>query len=112
MEMAKPLTSTFQRAPGFRRIKSKASGRSLAAPEEQVQLTSFLHLREDGKPKTEPTGSPGEQYYVLVVLWLNWRVVLQLWRRDGDRACVAQAVGETEAEAWKEIERQVALAGV
>lgn len=107
--MGQALTSTYQRVGGFRRVKAKASSRSLAAPEAGVQLSAHLHLREDGKPKSESTGSLGEQLYVLTVLWVNWRVVLELRRCDGDRACVAEAVGETEAEAWKEIERQLAL---
>ena len=67
-------------------MKAKASGRSLAAPDFGVQLAMHLHLRENGMPKEEMTGSAGEQLYVLTILWLDWRVVLELRRAAGDRA--------------------------
>jgi hypothetical protein len=103
--MAK-FDSSFQRMRGFRRMKSKASGRSLAHPETQVQLSGHLHLREDGQPKEELTNSDGETLYLLYVTWLNNRAFLDL-RRVEDGAWVAHAIAANEGEAWKQIEEQI-----
>ena len=50
------------RLRGFRRIKSKASGRSLAYPDADVQIAAHLHLREYGQPKEVSTGGASENF--------------------------------------------------
>jgi hypothetical protein len=107
-EMSVKYDSTFQRVGGFIRIKSKPSKRALGGNGLPVQVSAFLHLRENGKPKNESDGSPGEVAYLLLVKWINDRAYLEMVRVD-DGAPVAQAMGATEDEAWKAILRQIQL---
>jgi hypothetical protein len=103
--------SSYQREPGFRRIKAKASGRSLAHKDAQVQIAGHLHLRENGQPKTELVGSDGETLYVLYVSWLEERAFLDL-RRVKDGAWVAYAVGPNEGVAWDRLDEQIETLGI
>lgn len=103
--------STYQRLPGFRRVKSKASGRSLAHPDTNTQLSLHLHLRTDGQPKEILDGTSGEVLYALYVSWLNERAFLDL-RRVSDGAWVAHAIGVNEGEAFQQIEKQIAALGL
>lgn len=109
--MPVPFDSTYQRAPGFRRIKSKASGRSLAHPDTKVQIAGHLHLREQGQPKLEMVGADGETVYVLYVSWLRERAFLDL-RRVEDGAWMAHAVGPNEGVAWDRLEEQIETLGI
>lgn len=109
--MAISFGSTYQRARGFRRLKSKASGRSLANPEAEVQVSIHLHLREAAQPKEVMTGTDGETLYALYVSWLAWRAYLDL-RRVSDGAWVASAVAPTEGEAWAMLEKQIQTLGI
>lgn len=104
--------STYQRVPGFVRVKAKSSGRALGGAGSEAQLSLFLHLRDHGQPKMEITGSPGETLYALTVLWLPKDRVFLTLRRVEDGAVVAEVAGSTEAEAWQQVERQLAVRGL
>jgi hypothetical protein len=107
----KKFDSTYQRTPGFRRVKAKPSGRALGGEGSPAQIALHLHLREAGNPKTEQTGSPGEKLYALTVLWLGDHAFLEL-RRHADGGRVSEAVGATEAEAWEKIERELEILSI
>jgi hypothetical protein len=109
--MSVPFDSTYQGLPGCRRIKSKASGRSLALPEAHVQVSAHLHLREHGQPKLVSTGSKDEVLYLLYVSWLEERAFIDL-RRMRDGAFVAHGIGRNEGEAFQQIEQQIATLGL
>jgi hypothetical protein len=105
------LDSTYQRMAGWRRVKSKASGRALATPEANIQVSLHLHLRDGGQPKEILAGATGEVLYLLYVSWLNERAFLDL-RRVPDGAFVAHGIGRSEGEAFQQIEQQIAALGL
>jgi hypothetical protein len=106
-----PFDSSYQREPGFRRLKSKASGRSLANPDVDVQIAAHLHLRAHAQGKLLLQGTESETLYVLLVSWLNGRAFLDL-RRVGDGCFVVHTVAETEGEAWKLMKQQIKTLGL
>ena len=104
---------TYYRIPGFRRVRAKASGRSLAYADDcaEIQVGVRLHAREGGQPKSKLSGSSGETIYALYVSWLNERAFLDL-RRIEDGAWVAHAVARTEGEAMEILAKEIERLGI